>query len=396
MSEPEDARADAPRSSAETRGTGTGGAGGAGAAGSDGDGGEAERIAVLEAELAAAQRTIDVLVARLERTGTASPTQTELFDAAVRLSQVLEERTREVADARAEFRALRANLDQIVRQRTRALAESEAQLRTKNAELERQSKIKAEFISIAAHELRTPLTSIVGYLDLFSEGRFGELSPLIARPMASVRRNAHRLKRLVDDMLDVSRIESGRMVLRRDSVELGEVVRDVVTELQPLANARKQRVVTLIERIEPIDADRDKLHQIAVNLVSNAIRYTPEQGEISITVDEPPRDLYAGGWARLRVRDNGVGIAEEDRQRIFDPFLHAQPAKHHTSAGPDSAGLGLYIARGLIELHGGLITVDSQPDVFTEFTVLLPFRQRTRRDPDSEPPARPSPDPTAR
>jgi len=394
VSEPEDARADAPRSSAETRGTGTGGAGGAGA--SDGDGGEAERIAVLEAELAAAQRTIDVLVARLERTGTASPTQTELFDAAVRLSQVLEERTREVADARAEFRALRANLDQIVRQRTRALAESEAQLRTKNAELERQSKIKAEFISIAAHELRTPLTSIVGYLDLFSEGRFGELSPLIARPMASVRRNAHRLKRLVDDMLDVSRIESGRMVLRRDSVELGEVVRDVVTELQPLANARKQRVVTLIERIEPIDADRDKLHQIAVNLVSNAIRYTPEQGEISITVDEPPRDLYAGGWARLRVRDNGVGIAEEDRQRIFDPFLHAQPAKHHTSAGPDSAGLGLYIARGLIELHGGLITVDSQPDVFTEFTVLLPFRQRTRRDPDSEPPARPSPDPTAR
>jgi len=396
VSEPEDARADAPRSSAETRGTGTGGDGGAGAAGSDGDGGEAERIAVLEAELAAAQRTIDVLVARLERTGTASPTQTELFDAAVRLSQVLEERTREVADARAEFRALRANLDQIVRQRTRALAESEAQLRTKNAELERQSKIKAEFISIAAHELRTPLTSIVGYLDLFSEGRFGELSPLIARPMASVRRNAHRLKRLVDDMLDVSRIESGRMVLRRDSVELGEVVRDVVTELQPLANARKQRVVTLIERIEPIDADRDKLHQIAVNLVSNAIRYTPEQGEISITVDEPPRDLYAGGWARLRVRDNGVGIAEEDRQRIFDPFLHAQPAKHHTSAGPDSAGLGLYIARGLIELHGGLITVDSQPDVFTEFTVLLPFRQRTRRDPDSEPPARPSPDPTAR
>lgn len=356
-----------------------------------GPGGD-ERIAVLEAELAAAQRTIDVLIARLERTGTAAPTQAELFDAAVRLGQVLEERTREVDDARAEFRALRANLDQIVRQRTRALAESEAQLRAKNAELERQSKGKAEFISIAAHELRTPLTSIVGYLDLFSEGRFGELSPLIARPMASVRRNAHRLKRLVDDMLDVSRIEAGRMVLRRETVELGDVVRDVVTELLPLANARRQRVVTDIDRIEALDADRDKLHQIAVNLVSNAIRYTPEQGEISIGVDEAPRDRYPGGWARLRVRDNGVGIAEADRQRIFDPFLHAQPAKHHTSAGPDSAGLGLYIARGLIELHGGLITVDSQPDVFTEFTVLLPFRQSARPGGDAaEPPARPDP-----
>src|SRR6476646_5869220 len=149
------------------------------------------RITELEGELAAAKRTIDVLIARLERTGTMPPTQSEMFDSAVRMGNVLEERTREVEDARAEFRALRANLDQIVRQRTRALAESETQLRDKNAELERQSKIKAEFISIAAHELRTPLTSIVGYLDLFSEGRFGELPPLMVRPMTSVRRNAY-------------------------------------------------------------------------------------------------------------------------------------------------------------------------------------------------------------
>ena len=129
-----------------------------------------DRIAELEDELAAARRTIDVLIARLERAGTTPPTQAELFDAAVRLGHVLEERTHEVEAARAEFRALRANLDQIVRQRTRALAESEAQLRAKNAELERQGRLRAEFISIAAHELRTPLTSIVGYLDLFSRG----------------------------------------------------------------------------------------------------------------------------------------------------------------------------------------------------------------------------------
>jgi signal transduction histidine kinase len=344
------------------------------------------RLAELEGELAAAQRTIDVLVARLERAGTTSPTQAELFDAAVRLGNVLEERTREVEDARAEFRALRANLDQIVRQRTRALAESEAQLRAKNTELERQHKIKSEFISIAAHELRTPLTSIVGYLDLFSEGRFGELPPMLERPISSVRRNAHRLKRLVDEMLEVRRLEDGKIMLRREPVELGDVVHNVVTELLPLANARQQTVETNITSISPIDADRDKLHQIVVNLLSNAIRYTPEQGQITIKVDEAPHDRYPGGWARVRVRDNGVGINEEDRQRIFDPFIHAQPAKHHTSAGPDSAGLGLYIARGLIELHGGLITVDSQPDVFTEFTVLLPFKHQVGRA--SEPPVR--------
>jgi len=331
-----------------------------------------ERIETLEAELGAAQRTIDVLIARLERAGTATPTQAELFDAAARLGHMVEERTSEVEAARSEFRALRANLDQIVRQRTRALAESEAQLRLKNTELERQDRHNKEFISIAAHELRTPLTSIVGYLDLFSEGRFGDLPQLALRPMASLRRNAHRLKRLVDDMLDVSRIEQGRVVLRRTAVDLGEVVRDVVTELTPLATARKQAVAAHIGGKQEIDADRDKLHQIVVNLVSNAIRYTPDGGQIDLSVDEAPSDRYAGGWARLRVRDNGVGIAEEDRQRIFDPFIHAMPAKHHTSTGPDSAGLGLYIARGLIELHGGLITVDSVPDVFTEFTVLLP------------------------
>jgi signal transduction histidine kinase len=345
---------------------------------------DAERITELEDELAAARRTIDVLIARLERAGAAPPTQTELFDAAVRLGNVLEERTREVEDARAEFRALRANLDQIVKQRTRALAESEIQLRSMNTELVRQSKAKADFVSIAAHELRTPLTSIVGYLDLFQEGRFGDLPPLIGRPLSSVRRNAHRLKRLVDDMLSVSRIEAGRMTLRREPVDLGQVVTDVVTELEPFANAREQHVATRIGPIDTIDADKDKLHQIAINLVSNAIRYTPEQGEIVIDVDEAPSERYPGGWARLRVRDNGIGIPEEDRQRIFDPFLHAQPTKHHTSALPDSAGLGLFIARGLIELHGGLITVDSRPDEFTEFTVLLPFKHHLRRD--NEPP----------
>jgi signal transduction histidine kinase len=142
----------------------------------------------------------------------------------------------------------------------------------------------------------------------------------------------------------------------------------------PRATARKQQLSAHIEALPHINADRDKVHQITVNLVSNAIRYTPETGAIDVHVDEAPRARYPGGWVRLRVRDTGIGIAEADRQRIFDPFLHVAPAKHHTSAGPDSAGLGLYIARGLIELHGGLITVDSAPNAGSEFTVLLPVQ----------------------
>ena len=134
---------------------------------------ESERIAELKLELAASQRTIDVLIDRAERRDQEAATQAGLFAAAARMEQLIEERTHEVeeqraalASANAELRALTANLDQIVRHRTRALAESEAQLRGKNAELERQSQLKAEFISIVAHELRTPLTSIVGYASL--------------------------------------------------------------------------------------------------------------------------------------------------------------------------------------------------------------------------------------
>jgi len=340
----------------------------------------AERVAELEAELAAAQRTIDVLLDTAERRPPAVASQVALFEAAARMEQLVEARTRELEDQRsqleatnAELRAVTSNLDQIVRQRTRALVESEEQLREKNAELERQGTAKAEFISIVAHELRTPLTSIVGYLDLMAEGRFGDLVPTMDRPIASLRRNAHRLKRLVDEMLDVSVIEAGKVILRRAPLTLGDVVRDVVTELAPLAEAKHQAVSVQIEAVPPVDADADKVHQIVVNLLQNAIRYTPEGGSIRLAVDVPPADKYTGRWARLRVRDDGIGIAAGARNRIFEPFSDVQPAKHHTSSGPDSAGLGLYIARGLIELHGGLITVDSEENVFTEFSVLLPL-----------------------
>ncbi|RMH41373.1 MAG: sensor histidine kinase [Deltaproteobacteria bacterium] len=336
------------------------------------------RVEELEAELAAARATIDALIDKAER-GTADA-PVAVFEAAARLEEIVARRTREVEEksaalerANAELRALTANLDKIVRQRTRALAESEAQLRRKNEELKRLNMMKAEFISIAAHELRTPMTSIVGYLDLMVEGKFDKLPPGLEKPVASLRRNANRLKRLVDEMLDVSRIEAGRISLYRTNCSLGDIVEDVVQELAPLATAKDQHVHVDTSQAPRIDGDADKIHQVVSNLMANAIRYTPEGGEISLIADRAPEDQYAGAWARLRVRDNGVGIPSAYRQRIFEPFSDVNPAKHHTSSGPDSAGLGLYIARGLVDLHGGLITVDSEEGKFTEFTVLLPL-----------------------
>lgn len=296
------------------------------------------------------------------------------------LQRILAQRTREVEEksaqlqaAQTELRDLMDNLDKLVRQRSRALVESEAELRRKNAELAQLNKMKGEFVSIAAHELRTPLTSIVGYLDLMAEGRFGALPHGLRRPAESVRRNAHRLMRLVDEMFHASLIEAGRVSLSPRECDLIEIVRDVVDDLAPLAATKKHDLGTEFEHTPHIRADPDKIQQVVSNLLTNAIRYTPEGGMVVATVDRAPRERYAGSWARLRVRDNGIGIPVDLRDRIFEPFSDVHSAKHHTSSGPDSAGLGLYIARFLVDMHGGIISVDSEEGVFTEFTVLLPL-----------------------
>jgi signal transduction histidine kinase len=337
------------------------------------------RIAELESELSAATKTIRALLDKAEQRDQALASSIALFEAAARMEQTVALRTREVeekslalARANSELLDLTDNLDHIVRQRNRALVESERQLRRKNEELKRLNHMKGEFISIAAHELRTPLTSIVGYLDLMAEGRFGCLPTEVERPISSVRRNAHRLMRLVDEMLDVSRIEAGKIALQRARIDLSVVARDVVSELGPLAATKHQSVSLEYDAPVVVFVDGDKIHQVISNLVANAIRYTPDGGAIRVFVDEPPEQQVAGSWARVRVRDNGIGIPAGELPKIFEPFSDVHSAKHHTSSGPDSAGLGLYIARGLVDLHGGIITVDSAEGAYTEFTVLLP------------------------
>ncbi|WP_428266467.1 sensor histidine kinase [Haliangium sp.] len=336
---------------------------------SEGDGaaprtlGEARaRIAELEAELASARVTIRALLDKAERRAGASDKPAKLST-----GKPIDDGT----------------LGKLVRRQTRALAESEAQLRRKNAELKRLNEMKVEFISIAAHELRTPLTSIVGYLDLIREERFGVPPESMERPMASLHRNAHRLRHLVDEMLDVSRIEQGQVHLYRVSCDLGRVVEMVIEELEGVAVEREVQLEPRIDAPPRVEADVDKIRQAISKLVASAIRYAPEGGRITVTVDPAPKELFAGSWTRLRVKHTGGGIPRHLHSRIFEPFFDLQSARHHTSSGPDSAGLGLYIARGLIDLHGGLITVDSEDEEFTEFTVLLPCAVKDRPAPPS-------------
>lgn len=319
------------------------------------------RAVRLEAELAEARRTIAALSA------VAPALSAPVAPVGGGAQKELEEKTAALEAANHELRNLTTNLDQVVRQRTRALAESESQLRRKNVELDRLNRMKTEFISIAAHELRTPMTSVVGYLDLIVEGRLGDLPPDLRRPVSSLRRNAHRLKRLVEDMLDVSRLETGRVALHRAPCSLPDIVAAVIDELRPLAGQKHQTLIPEIGDVAPVDGDSDKIHQVVSNLVANSVKYTAEGGEIRLIVDSH------ADQARLRVWDNGIGIPPAQQARIFEPFSDVHTAKHHTSNSPDSAGLGLYIARGIVELHGGTIRVDSEEGRYTEFTVLLPL-----------------------
>jgi len=338
------------------------------------------RIAQLEASLEAERKTVAVLTEKAELRDRDLSPNFAVFGAAARMEQIVAARTKEVEEksaaleeANAELRDLTDNLDKIVRRRTRALVASEEQLRKRNLDLKRLNAMKAGFISIAAHELRTPMTSIVGYIELMLEGRYGDLSEQLRSRLEAVYRNSLRLMRLVEEMLNVSRIETGKVTLVRVPTDLVELVGVVVDDLTPLA-ANKQHELVVSYLSNPIvDGDGDKIHQVVANLITNAIRYTPERGLIEVTVDHAPPDKYPGAWARLRVRDNGIGIPKELHSRIFEPFADFHSAEHHTSSEPDSAGLGLYVARGLVDLHGGLITVESETGEFTEFTVFLPL-----------------------
>ena len=301
------------------------------------------RLASLEAELAAAQRSV-----------------------AARMRE-LEDKTAALEGANAELRSLTRNLDQIVRQRTRALAESEYQLRRQNVELERMSRLRGDFIAIAAHELRTPMTSLVGYLDLFAERMTPRLEVEERRQMQSLHRSAHRLKRLVEDMLDVSRLDTGNITLRRASVNLADVVVGVIDELRPSATPQGRRLLAELADVPAIDADADKLHQAFANLVQHGLRYATEGADLRLVLER------TGQHVRFRVRHEGRGIPAALRERLFEPFTDLDTARHHSSRGPDSAGLGLRIARGIVELHGGTIEVDSDEARYTELAVVLPL-----------------------
>jgi signal transduction histidine kinase len=226
-------------------------------------------------------------------------------------------------------------------------------------------RLKSEFIATASHELRTPLTSIRGYIDLLLLGTLGPLSQAQNDFLKVVKTNVVRLVELIDDLLDVSRAEAGEMRLRRETVNVAEVLYEAGESLYSQFTARAiSLAIDVPEELPPVVADRQRLRQIVVNLVNNACKYTPEGGRVDVIA------VHDGDHVRIDVRDTGVGITPAAQDHIFTPFYRADNPLREQAGG---TGLGLSITKTLVDLHGGEIWFESNEGEGSTFSFTLPL-----------------------
>ena len=225
-------------------------------------------------------------------------------------------------------------------------------------------RLKTDFINAASHELRTPLTSVIGYTDFLAEGVGGALTPDQQRYVAQISKGAARLRRLVEDLLDVALMEAGTFQVKPAPADLAWVVRDVVESLRPQAQAASVALrVEIAHAPLPTVMDPARIGQAVLNLVTNAIKFTPAGGTVVVRASEHE------GRRRVEVRDEGPGVTAELHQRVFEKFFRGATEGSRPAPG---AGLGLAIAKGLVEAHGGSIGLDSTPGRGASFWLDLP------------------------
>jgi signal transduction histidine kinase len=246
------------------------------------------------------------------------------------------------------------------------LARQNLDLAAANAELRRLDELKSTFVSVAAHELRTPLTAILGYLEMLSDEEVGPLSPGQHEYVDIVRGSANRLLQITASLLDVTRIEAGRIDLTLQPTDLVALVRSALAEFQMQAAAKSQCLTMTETPSLPLAlCDSTRATQIFGNLLSNAIKYTPPNGQIRAAIG-PAEDEE---FLRVSISDDGPGISSQDQKELFTRFFRAGSA---AQAGASGTGLGLYIARSLAELHGGRIWLESEPGGGSTFHVTFP------------------------
>jgi signal transduction histidine kinase/DNA-binding response OmpR family regulator len=246
-----------------------------------------------------------------------------------------------------------------IRKRRRVEA---ALIRAKD-DAERASKFKDRFLSTMSHELRTPLNAVMGFSDLLSDKRYGELSERQQRYVSHINTGGKHLLKLINDILDLSKIEAGRLELSFEDLSVETIFGEVVSALRPLAEKKNHTLSSHADSGLSVHADATRFKQVLTNLVGNAIKFTPEGGQIDLEAQQ------VEGQVQVKVRDNGPGIPPEDQKRIFEAFYRLRKS----GDGVEGTGLGLAITESLVKLQGGSLGLESEPGHGSCFFFSLPL-----------------------
>jgi signal transduction histidine kinase/CheY-like chemotaxis protein/CHASE3 domain sensor protein len=275
--------------------------------------------------------------------------------------------------------AVRMHGFQVEQHRLKLLTDLQVQsqaLETARHDAERASRVKSEFLANMSHELRTPMNSIMGFTQRLLKKLGATLPERELDALQTVDRNAKHLLRLINSILDLSKVEAGKVEIQRTHFDLRLVIREAADQSAPLADGKPVAVkLELPDREVPFDGDRALLGQVVLNLLSNGIKFTV-QGTVTIALDEA-QDETLGRVARIAVRDTGIGIKAGDRARLFQEFTQLDGSTTRKAGG---TGLGLVISARFVHLHGGRIEVASEHGRGSEFTVLLPLEARSSHD----------------
>jgi signal transduction histidine kinase len=237
-------------------------------------------------------------------------------------------------------------------------------LQVRNAQIEKATRLKSEFLANMSHELRTPLHTIIGFSEVLSEELQGPLNDKQVHCINVIHKDALFLLQLINDILDLSKIESGKLNLRPERFDVATVLDQVLTSVRSLSSAKAIRIESEVPPATTLHADPVRFKQVIYNLLSNAVKFTPEAGKIR--VEATPRD----GFLEVVVSDNGIGIPKEEQETIFNKFYQTESG---TRIGLEGAGLGLAITKRLVVQHGGRIWVESERGKGSSFKFTVPF-----------------------
>ncbi len=264
-----------------------------------------------------------------------------------------------------EFNKMTAQLQESYANLERKVADRTQELATANERLDEASRHKSQFLANMSHELRTPLNGILGLTEMILDGIYGEVPEKIRSALEDVQASGRHLLGLINDVLDLSKIEAGRVTLALHEYSMRDVVQAVSTAMQPLAAAKNLTLkVTIPPDLPPANGDQRRITQVLMNLVGNAIKFA-EAGEVRVEVGS------ADGSFLLSVSDTGPGIAPADQERIFEEFQQVDGSSSRSKGG---TGLGLTIAKRIVEMHGGRIWVESKVGMGSTFRFMLPFK----------------------